>query len=213
MSKKLVIYGASNPSPLKVLLALEKSGLSYQIRGFLDDKMSAQGCEESFGYPVLGGREALAGLQSASTVFLNNVFSHMGSRRRVQEMLSEQGCQTVGLIWPGTDLGLVKLGSAVVIEQNVSIDAFTQIGDFSCLKRSCSVGHETTLGRYVFVGPGATVCGRVAIEDEVYLGAGCVVRDGVTIGKETIVGAGAVVTKDLPAGVVATGNPARVREA
>jgi acetyltransferase-like isoleucine patch superfamily enzyme len=33
----------------------------------------------------------------------------------------------------------------------------------------------------------------------------------VTIGKDTVVGAGAVVTRDLPAGVVAVGNPARVQ--
>jgi maltose O-acetyltransferase len=32
----------------------------------------------------------------------------------------------------------------------------------------------------------------------------------VTIGPDTVVGAGAIVTKDLPAGVVAVGNPARI---
>jgi maltose O-acetyltransferase len=36
------------------------------------------------------------------------------------------------------------------------------------------------------------------------------VLPGVTIGRNTVVGAGAVVTKDLPANVVAVGNPARV---
>ena len=34
---------------------------------------------------------------------------------------------------------------------------------------------------------------------------------GVTIGDDTVVGAGAVVTRDLPSGVVAVGNPARVQ--
>jgi maltose O-acetyltransferase len=33
---------------------------------------------------------------------------------------------------------------------------------------------------------------------------------GVTIGKDTVLGAGAVVTRDLPGGVLAVGNPARV---
>ena len=39
---------------------------------------------------------------------------------------------------------------------------------------------------------------------------GVIVCPGVTIGENTVVGAGAVVTRDLPAGVLAVGNPARV---
>jgi len=50
----------------------------------------------------------------------------------------------------------------------------------------------------------------ITIADNVWLGGGAVVCPGVTIGQDTAVGAGAVVTRDLPAGVVAAGVPARV---
>ena len=50
----------------------------------------------------------------------------------------------------------------------------------------------------------------ITLGDNVWLGGGVVVCPGVTIGDNTVVGAGAVVTKDLPANVVAIGNPARV---
>ncbi len=50
----------------------------------------------------------------------------------------------------------------------------------------------------------------ITIGDNVWLGGGVIVCPGVTIGADTVVGAGAVVTRDLPAGVVAVGNPARV---
>jgi maltose O-acetyltransferase len=50
----------------------------------------------------------------------------------------------------------------------------------------------------------------IVIGDNVWLGGGVIVCPGVTIGENTVVGAGAVVTKDLPADVVAVGNPARV---
>ena len=54
----------------------------------------------------------------------------------------------------------------------------------------------------------------ITIGDNVWLGGGVIVLAGVTIGENTVVGAGAVVTRDLPANVVAVGNPARpVREA
>ncbi|MFG1654460.1 sugar O-acetyltransferase [Micromonospora sp. NPDC049275] len=53
----------------------------------------------------------------------------------------------------------------------------------------------------------------ITIGDNVWLGGGAIVLAGVTIGANTVVGAGAVVTRDLPANVVAVGNPARpVRE-
>jgi maltose O-acetyltransferase len=50
----------------------------------------------------------------------------------------------------------------------------------------------------------------IAIGDNVWLGGGVVVCPGVTIDDDTVVGAGAVVTRDLPAGVLAVGNPAKV---
>jgi maltose O-acetyltransferase len=50
----------------------------------------------------------------------------------------------------------------------------------------------------------------ITIGDNVWLGGGVIVLPGVSIGANTVVGAGAVVTKDLPGGIVAVGNPARV---
>lgn len=43
-----------------------------------------------------------------------------------------------------------------------------------------------------------------------WLGAGVIVMPGVTIGDNTVIGAGSIVTKDIPANVVAVGNPCRV---
>ena len=53
----------------------------------------------------------------------------------------------------------------------------------------------------------------IVIGDNVWLGGGVIVCPGVTIGADTVVGAGAVVVRDLPAGVVAVGSPARVLRA
>lgn len=50
----------------------------------------------------------------------------------------------------------------------------------------------------------------VRIGKNCWLGAGVIVLPGVSIGDNTVVGAGSVVTKDLPANVVAVGNPCRV---
>lgn len=50
----------------------------------------------------------------------------------------------------------------------------------------------------------------VHIEDNVWIGAGVIILPGVTIGKNSVIGAGSVVTKDIPANVVAVGNPCKV---
>lgn len=50
----------------------------------------------------------------------------------------------------------------------------------------------------------------VRIGRNCWLGAGVIVLPGVTIGDNTVIGAGSVVTKDIPANVVAVGNPCRV---
>ncbi|HWE35143.1 MAG TPA: sugar O-acetyltransferase [Isosphaeraceae bacterium] len=50
----------------------------------------------------------------------------------------------------------------------------------------------------------------ITIDDNVWLGGGAIVLPGVTIGDNSVIGAGAVVTKDIPANLVAVGNPARV---
>lgn len=50
----------------------------------------------------------------------------------------------------------------------------------------------------------------VVIEDNVWLGEYVTVLAGVTIGRGAVVGAMSVVTKDIPAGTIAVGSPARV---
>lgn len=50
----------------------------------------------------------------------------------------------------------------------------------------------------------------VHIGSNCWIGAGAIILPGVTIGDNTVIGAGSVVTKDIPANVVAVGNPCRV---
>lgn len=205
MSCDLVLYGASNPCTLKILLATEREQPRWNFLGYLDDTLSSP----AFGYPILGGRDRLRDLDHSKTVFLNNVFSKTAARKAVSDLLESHGCSLISLISPKVDLELVDVGKDVVIEHQVAIDAYVSIGDHCCIKRAVSIGHETKLEPYVFIGPGATVCGRVKIGEGAYLGAGCCIRDGVEIGAWSTVGVGAVVVKDVEEGTTVIGNPAK----
>ena len=48
------------------------------------------------------------------------------------------------------------------------------------------------------------------IGSDVWVGGGAILCPGVTVGSRTVIGAGSVVTRDIPAGVLAVGNPCRV---
>ncbi|MDQ1141166.1 DapH/DapD/GlmU-related protein [Pedobacter agri] len=50
----------------------------------------------------------------------------------------------------------------------------------------------------------------VLIEDNVFVGAQSIILKGVTIGKNSVIGAGSVVTRDIPANVIAGGNPCKI---
>lgn len=50
----------------------------------------------------------------------------------------------------------------------------------------------------------------ITIGDNVWIGGNTVINPGVTIGENAVIGSGSVVTKDIPANVVAAGNPCRV---
>jgi acetyltransferase-like isoleucine patch superfamily enzyme len=65
------------------------------------------------------------------------------------------------------------------------------------------VHHEMRNSGYEYALP-------VTIGNNVWLGGHVVINPGVTIGENSVIGSGSVVTRDIPAGVVAAGNPCRV---
>jgi len=88
--------------------------------------------------------------------------------------------------------------------------------------------YTVTIGNDVMFGPNVTIAVTshpvhpekrkeggmfalpVVIEDGAWIGSGAIILPGVTIGEGSVIGAGSVVTKDVPANVIAVGNPCRV---
>jgi maltose O-acetyltransferase len=90
------------------------------------------------------------------------------------------------------DGGKVTIGDEVMFAPNVSL--YTAGHPIHPIPRNA--GYEYAL--------------PITIGNNVWIGGNVVITPGVTIGDNTVIGAGSVVTKDIPANVVAAGNPCRV---
>lgn len=104
-----------------------------------------------------------------------------------------------------------KIGVGVHILANSVVAADSRIGHACIVNNSANVDHECILGVGVHIAPGATLCGRVHVGDFSLVGAGAVVLPRIKIGQGAIIGAGAVVTRDVPAGFIVVGNPAKFK--
>jgi acetyltransferase-like isoleucine patch superfamily enzyme len=102
---------------------------------------------------------------------------------------------------------------------------FAMTGGSLCVYERIVIGDDVTIGanttivdtdfhpleaaeRRRDVMPAATA--PVIVGDDVFIGMNCLILKGVTLGAGCIVGAGSVVTREVPAGAIAAGNPARV---
>ena len=112
----------------------------------------------------------------------------------------------------------VSIGSGSVVEHHVRIGhgvrLHTQVfvPEFSILEDGCWLGPRVVLtnARYPKSPRAKHELRGPHVERGAKLGANVTVLPGVRIGRDALIGAGAVVTKDVPAGAVVVGNPARV---
>lgn len=124
------------------------------------------------------------------------------------------------------------MGSGVFIEPPFYCDYGENItlGDNVFFNFNCVIldPARVTIGNHVLVGPNVQIYtathpleaatrrsglegGKpIRIGDDVWIGGSAILNPGVTIGSRTVIGAGSVVTRDLPAGVFAAGNPAKI---
>jgi len=122
-----------------------------------------------------------------------------------------------------------KIGAFVEIQNNAVNGARCKVSSHTFICEGVTIENEVFVGHgVVFINdkqPRVCTDGQLLTESEwkvvptsvkrgAWIGCGAVIMCGVTVGEKAVIGAGAVVTKDVPAGVIVAGVPARlVRQA
>ncbi len=209
--EKLVIYGAGGfgREVLTLIHDINQVNTKYEILGFYDDGLYAG--KDVNGYKILGGINALNKVSERTSVIL--AIGNPDTKRNILEKIRNPYIEFPTVIHPSVMIGdtkYVSIGRGCIICGGVIMTTNITVNDFVILNLSCTVGHDTVIGKYAAFMPSVNISGEVQIGESVYVGTGAKIINQLSIGAGSIIGAGAVVAKDIPSNCTAVGVPAKV---
>jgi sugar O-acyltransferase (sialic acid O-acetyltransferase NeuD family) len=178
------------------------------VNGLIDDDRALWG--KCFGgLRVVGGEQFLLDFRCDVDVVFGLSTPSVKSRLYAELMASghihfPRVVHPTSLIAP-----TARLGVGVIVFPWVAVWNEVSIGDICLLCTSSHVGHETCVGSFSSIYPKANISGGVDIGQAVTVGVNATILPGLRISRDSYVGASANVTRDVPAGAVVAGNPAR----
>lgn len=210
MGRPIVIIGAGGfgREVLDVLRAVATASDSDEFLGFVAADEPDSHLLDRIGATWLGTEDVLSSLPK-ETQFLIGIGSPE-VREAIDQRVTALGLEAGSAVHPSATFGAANaIAAGVVICSHVSVTTNIQIGRHVHVNLNSTIGHDAILEDYVTINPGANISGSVRLEKGVTIGTGAAVIQGITVGEGATVGAGAVVVRDVRAGVVVKGVPAR----
>jgi sugar O-acyltransferase (sialic acid O-acetyltransferase NeuD family) len=106
----------------------------------------------------------------------------------------------------------IKIGKGSVICANCILTCDIELGDFSQLNLSTTIGHDTKTGKFFTTAPGVHISGKVITGERVYFGTNACSIEDINICDDVTIGAAACVSKDIIDSGIYVGVPAKKLE-
>ncbi|HEX4692763.1 MAG TPA: NeuD/PglB/VioB family sugar acetyltransferase [Solirubrobacteraceae bacterium] len=209
--KPLLIIGSGGfaRETLELVRAINRASASWRLLGVLDDDPRTHG-RQVHGVDVIGSSAAVHDHPDALVAAC--VASPEDPLRRVAliERLALPPERYATLVHPAAVVPeSATIGPGSVLHAGTVLTADVALGGHVAVMPAVVLTHDDVVEEGVTFGAGARVAGNVTIERGAYVGSGALVREGLRIGRGAVIGMGAVLTRDVPAGEVWAGVPAR----
>ncbi len=212
MMKKLFLFpfGGNAKETLLSVLAINNIKKEWELAGFIDDDRSLWG-KECCGIKVLGGREIFSEYPDARIIAAHGNPETFMKRRAIIEALGLDESRYATIVHPSVTVAPDSvIGHNVSLMANCFVSCGVRIGNHCVFLPNTVIAHDSMVGDYCLVGSNVTISGEVKVGAGCYIGSGARVRNNISIGAGSLVGLGSNVVSDIPDGVVAAGNPARI---
>jgi len=205
ISPKWYIYGAGGfgAEVMDILnSAIEVGSLPHHNGCFVVDDSHEV---EIYGHPVCALDECQPGSKITIAV------GEPASRAKLWDRAVALGLAPTSLISPSAVVSQhCTIGDGVIIAPLCSIQARAHIAQNAAINTLAIIGHDVMVGVGAVISSMVNLGGAVTVGPQVYIGMGALIKEQLSIGANSIVGMGSVVHRDIPEGVIALGNPARV---
>lgn len=208
---RMIIYGAGGLGA-EALEIVRRAG-RHEVCAFLDADPRRHGATVD-GVVVAGGPEQLPELRAAGVRSLLVAVGANRVRAELAARFAADGFELISAIHPTAALAASVLCAAhVIVGARASICVHAQIAAHAVISTGAIIEHDNVIETAAFVEPAARLAGGVRVGAGARVGIGACVIPGRTIGADAIVAPGAVVIRDVPAGAVVAGAPARLTAA